>query len=148
MRQVPGIAILHHFTYVSSAVTLFSRDDLAELLGACRLANERRAVTGMLLYKDGNFMQTVEGPEGAIVELRDRLQADERHTGILILLSGTREKRVFDGWSMGFKNLGDADLTVTPGYSEFLDAPLTAAEFGENPAASQRLLLSFKRKMR
>ena len=51
---------------------------------------------------------------------------------------------MFDGWSMGFKNLGNADLTVTPGYSEFLDAPLTAAEFGENPAASQRLLLSFK----
>jgi len=138
----------HHLTYVSSAATPFSADQLAELLETSRLANERREITGMLLYKGGNFMQTVEGPEGAIADLLSRLQADKRHTSFLTLLSGTREERLFDGWSMGFKNLAEDGAAEVSGYSEFLDTPLTAKTFGDDPEASQRLLLMFKRKLR
>ena len=140
--------MLHHFTYVSSAASLFSGEQLAQLLETFRVANERGAITGLLLYKDGNFMQTVEGPEGAIAGLRERLHDDPRHKGLLVLLSGTREERLFDGWSMGFQDLGDADASALPGYSEFLDCELTAEGFGDKPAASQRLLLTFKRKLR
>jgi hypothetical protein len=46
---------------------------------------------------------------------------------------------------MGFRELGTQDLRDVPGYSEFLNTPLTADAFGEDPDASQRLLLSFKR---
>ena len=140
--------MLDHFTYVSSAASLFSGEQLAQLLEASRVANERGAITGMLLYKDGNFMQTVEGPEAAIDALRERLRDDPRHKGLLMLLSGTREERLFDGWSMGFQDLADADTSALPGYSEFLDSELTAEGFGDNPHASQRLLLTFKRTLR
>jgi hypothetical protein len=143
-----GSAIHHHLTYVSSAVELFSGDQLAELLETSRSNNERAAITGMLLYKDGNFMQTIEGPQAAISELRERLDRDPRHRGILVLIDGTREARLFDGWSMGFANLGARDMRDVPGYSEFLNTPLSAAGFSENPDASQRLLAVFKRSMR
>jgi Sensors of blue-light using FAD. len=43
--------------YVSSATRPFSREDLRVLLETCRKNNAELGVTGMLLYKDGNFMQ-------------------------------------------------------------------------------------------
>lgn len=49
---------------------------------------------------------------------------------------------------MGFRNLSDADVAALPGYSEFLDSPLSAEAFGGTPAASQRLLMTFKDKLR
>ena len=74
----------------------------------------------------------------AITSLREHLHHDPRHKGLLALLSGTREERLFGDWSMGFQDLGDADASALPGYSEFLDSELTAEGFGDKPAASQR----------
>lgn len=102
----------------------------------------------MLLYRDGNFMQTIEGPEAAITKLHAKLEADPRHRGVIVLLTGEREDRRFEGWSMGFRDLGDTALRDVEGFSEFLNTPLTHGAFGENPSASERLLLMFKRTMR
>ncbi len=52
--------------YVSSAVRPFSRVDLDDLLATSRANNARVGITGMLLYKDGNFMQVLEGDEEAV----------------------------------------------------------------------------------
>ncbi|HLW94376.1 MAG TPA: BLUF domain-containing protein [Solirubrobacteraceae bacterium] len=135
-------------TYVSSATDLFSTQQLTDLLRRSRDANERAAISGMLLYKDGNFMQTVEGPREAVDDLEARLARDPRHRGMLVLLRGEREQREFDGWSMGFRDLTvAAELAEVEGYSEFLETPLTADAFGADPDASQRLLLAFKRHM-
>ena len=143
-----GRLVLAHMTYVSSATELFSPDELTELLRHSRAANERAGISGMLLYKEGNFMQTVEGPAEAVRNLTERLERDPRHHGMLVLLEGEREEREFDGWSMGFRDLTAAgDLADVEGYSEFLDTPLTADAFGADPAASKRLLLVFKRSM-
>jgi hypothetical protein len=138
---------LKHVTYVSSATKLLSRGDLTALLETSRVANERDGITGMLLYKDGNLMQTIEGPAASVDALVARLRGDPRHTGLEILLAGEREERVFDGWQMGFSDLGSAEARALPGYSEFLDTPLTSDAFGADPTTSQRLLLSFKRNM-
>ncbi len=52
--------------YVSSATRPFSGEDLRALLETCRKDNAELGVTGMLLYKDGNFMQVLEGDEDAV----------------------------------------------------------------------------------
>jgi hypothetical protein len=140
--------VLTHLTYVSSATKLLPVEALRGLLDQARSNNERDDITGMLLYRDGNFMQTIEGPELAISALHSKLEADPRHAGVSVLLTGEREDRRFDGWSMGFRDLGDVAPSDTPGFSEFLNTPLTATAFGENPSASERLLLVFKRHMR
>jgi hypothetical protein len=143
-----GSGIYHHLTYVSSAVSLFSTDELAALLNTSRRNNERAGITGMLLYKDGNFMQTIEGPEAAVSQLKARLGNDPRHHDIMVLLTGTRERPVFGDWSMGFANLGSSDMRDLTGYSEFLNTPLNAAAFAAKPDASERLLEVFKKNMR
>jgi hypothetical protein len=138
---------LKHLTYVSSATKLLGRGDLTALLEQSRVANQRTGITGMLLYKDGNVMQTIEGPAASVNALLARLRVDPRHTGLEILLAGKRKERLFDGWQMGFSDLGSTEARALPGYSEFLDTPLTSDAFGADPATSQRLLLSFKRNM-
>ena len=133
--------------YVSSAVEPFSKEELLTLLETSRRNNALLNVTGMLLYKDGNFMQVIEGEEPAIRKLHTKISLNPRHDGLITLLETPIERRQFTEWSMGFKDLSDPSLRETPGYSEFLTTPLTSPEFSANPSRAQKLLLTFKQRM-
>ncbi len=133
--------------YVSSATWPFSGEDLRVLLETCRKNNAELGVTGMLLYKDGNFMQVLEGDEGAVRGLYARIAADPRHGGEITLQEGFAEGRQFPDWSMGFRDLNAPEVRATPGFSEFLSTPLTGAEFAADPTRAQKLLLTFKKYM-
>lgn len=138
---------MYQLVYVSSATVPFPTPDLLALLAVSRANNSRAGVTGLLLYRDGNFMQVLEGPEDAVRATFARIEGDRRHKGSLVLLSGPVPSRQFPDWSMGFRDLGSAEVRDTPGFNEFLNAPLTGAEFAD-PARCHKLLLTFKRSMR
>ena len=131
--------------YVSVAQENVSKEDLLDILTKSREANAAAGITGMLLYKDGNFMQALEGEETAVRDLYARISRDPRHLGLLTLVEGRREKRCFGDWSMGFQDLSSPEARATPGYSEFLNTPLTAEEFSKDPGQCERLLWAFKR---
>ena len=133
--------------YVSSATEKFSHAELLTLLETSRRNNARLNVTGMLLYKDGNFMQVIEGEEGQIERLHAKISGDPRHNGLLTLLKRPIEQRQFSDWSMGFKDLSDPNLAGKAGYNEFLNTSLVSPEFASNPSYAQRLLLTFKNRM-
>jgi hypothetical protein len=109
--------------YVSSATRPFSGKDLRVLLETCRKNNAELGVTGMLLYKDGNIMQVIEGVEGAMRELYEKIAADPRHGGEITLQQGFAEGRQFPHWSMGFRDLDSPEAHADPAYNEFLNAP-------------------------
>jgi hypothetical protein len=138
---------LFFLVYVSSAVRPFSRVDLEDLLATSRDNNARAGITGMLLYKDGNFMQVLEGEEGPVRALYDKIGDDPRHRGKIVLRQGFTEERQFPGWSMGFRDLESPEARAIPGYSEFMNTPLTGQEFSEDPTRAQKLLLTFKKTM-
>ncbi len=60
---------------VSSATRPFSGEDLRALLETCRKNNAGSGVTGMLLYRDGKFMQVLEGDEGTVRALYEGIAA-------------------------------------------------------------------------
>jgi hypothetical protein len=130
--------------YVSVAQEALSKEDLLDILAKSRESNPKAGITGMLLYKDGNFMQVLEGEEAAVRELYGRIARDPRHLGVLTLVEGEREERCFGEWSMGFQDLGAPEARALPGYSDFLDT-LTAEHFAEDRGQCERLLLAFKR---
>ncbi len=132
--------------YVSSAVELFSQPELLSLLAKCHENNVSLGITGMLLYKDGNFMQILEGEEAEVRQLYSKIGNDPRHRGTIPLLEGHLEKRQFPVWSMGFRDLNSSDALPT-GYNEFLNTKLTDEEFSSDPTRAQKLLLSFKKNM-
>jgi Sensors of blue-light using FAD len=133
--------------YVSSAKQLFSEEDLKALLKQSRDKNSQHGLTGMLLYKDGNFMQVLEGPEDALAGTYAAIQGDPRHYGILELTRRQIQEREFAAWSMGFKNLKDVNLEQTPGYNTFLNEPLKSAGFQADPSRAQKLLGMFRKHM-
>ena len=101
----------------------------------------------MLLYKDGNFMQALEGDEDVVRGLHARIALDQRHRGLITLLEGSVPERQFPDWSMGFRDLDKADGQSAPGYSQFLNTPLTDTVFSSDPARCQMPLTTFRRTM-
>src|SRR4028118_630971 len=104
--------------YVSSATRPFSGEDLRVLLETCRKNNAELGITGMLLYKDGNFMQVLEGDEEAVRGLHARIAADPRHRAEITLQEGFAEWRQFPDWSMGFRDLNSPDGGSGPATGE------------------------------
>ena len=147
MNALTPSSVLYSLVYVSSAVELFSNDDLVALLETSRRNNTRVGVTGMLLYKSGNFMQVLEGEEEKVREVHERIQADRRHRGLITLLEQRGDARQFGGWSMGFRNLADPSLRELPGFSEFLNVSLANARYFGHPSRVQKLLRTFRQSM-
>ena len=139
--------MLHQLVYVSSASELFERTELESILAVSRRNNAAVGVTGMLLYKDGNLMQVLEGEEDAVRQTYTRISVDPRHRGLLILLEGPVEERAFEEWEMAFRDLEAPDAQSLPGYSEFLSTSLTGPELTNDPSAAERLLSSFRKSM-
>ena len=92
-------------------------------------------------------MQFLEGPKEQVLEVMNKVKADPRHRGVIVLLQEEHEGREFEEWSMGFKKLHARDVKAV-GYNEILNLPLTSEEFLLHPSKSLQLLLSFKSAMR
>lgn len=133
--------------YVSSAVETFSQAELKTLLETSRRNNALTGISGLLLYKDGNFMQVIEGEAAEIHKLHSKISHDPRHGGLITLTEKIIQHRQFPEWKMGFKNLSDPGVRTLPGYSEFLNIPLTLDAFSAHPSRTERLLQTFKAKM-
>jgi hypothetical protein len=137
--------MLKSFVYVSSAVKLMSQSELLDLLKQARENNARNQITGMLLYKDGGFMQAFEGEEEMAMRLHGKILVDPRHKNMMTLLSEPLESRQFTGWSMAFNNIDLLSDDERFGFSPFLKESFTKDYFGANPNNALKLLLSFRK---
>ena len=130
--------------YISTAKRLMSARDLKELLEVARDKNQKRHITGMLLYKDMSFLQVLEGEAKALYRIFDSILADDRHENFKTLFDIEIESRDFDQWSMGFRNLDQEDLSEIPGYNQFMNSSLTAKDFLRDSSRAKRTLLYFR----
>ncbi len=134
--------------YASSAARPIATDELLTILGKARENNKLLDITGMLLYRNGNFLQALEGPESAVTTLYSTIQQDPRHYQVTKILQRPIQKRDFADWEMGFVDLNQSDLAKTPGYSDFLKQALEPQSFSDNPSIAYEFLLAFKEGMR
>lgn len=134
---------LIHLIYVSSARDELAADELASIMTASVRNNASRAVTGMLLYAGGNFMQVLEGPEQAVEGTYQRLAKDPRHCGLFVLERGPIASRSFDGWSMGFRRLGREELAAHRGYAPFFERGVDPQTLAAQPGLAMEILQSF-----
>ena len=93
---------LHCIAYVSSAKAAMSPPQLEKLLRDARLNNSTRAVTGVLLYAQGNFMQVLEGSRDRVTDTFRRIRHSRLHGGIIELANEAVQFRQFEGWSMAY----------------------------------------------
>jgi hypothetical protein len=138
---------IRFIVYVSSAVSQLGRDELLALMNECRTRNAQHGVTGMLLYKGGNFMQALEGDEADVQAVYAKIARDPRHTGLIVVDEGHHDLRQFPDWAMGFENLDAIEAAAVPGYSRFLSKQLTSDEFAKDNSGCWALLNLFKNTM-
>lgn len=96
---------LHSLAYVSSAIELFTVDELSALMAGSRLRNRENGITGALLYFDGSFIQVLEGPPQPVQSTFERICASSRHRGTIVLYQEEIAEREFADWHMGFREL-------------------------------------------
>jgi hypothetical protein len=109
-RPVPPYCAEVVFTlvYLSTMRWGLSDPELAALLDQCRRRNAELDVTGVLVFRDGDVMQLLEGEEAVVRRLYGRILRDPRHHGLLTIWTDTAEHRRFPGWTMGLE-----DVTTT-----------------------------------
>jgi hypothetical protein len=134
--------------YVSTSRKLLNEQELLDILRVSRENNEETEITGMLLYKGGNFMQVLEGPEEKVLTLYETIRKDSRHKDAHIISKETISARQFPKWEMAFHNLDNPAIKNEPGYSQFLQEEFTADVYAENPLRAYIMLLTFRDSMR
>ena len=134
---------MHFLIYTSAANQLMSELELTDLLSHCRVRNSHDELTGMLLYKDGSFMQVLEGEKENVFRTYARIQKDTRHKDISLLREREIESRSFDGWSMGFKSVKSSDLESIPGFSQLSGDLFSSVAYSKKPHIALKLLKSF-----
>jgi hypothetical protein len=135
---------LYTLVYVSVATNPMNEEELHSLLEECRTNNEKHNITGMLLYRDGYFIQALEGEEEIVTELYNNIAADPRHERCLTVYRNRITDRAFGEWAMGFNRLDKVDPNALPGFSDFLTQPFDVEFLTQNPSRARILLESFK----
>ena len=135
---------MFQLVYASTATKLFSSRGLLEVMPRYREKNLRLGITGLLLYKQGSFMQALEGEEAAVRTLYAAIRADSQHHHVLTLMALTVPERRFPNWSMGFKDLSAMGVADVPGYAPCPALPLASDEISWQASVALSLLATFQ----
>jgi hypothetical protein len=83
-----------------------SHTELVELQETSTVYNGINGITGLLIYKDQNFLQLLEGQkEDVRILFENKIMKDSRHTFLQPIYEGNIASREFEEWEMKFFNL-------------------------------------------
>lgn len=124
---------------------LVGRDEtsLGPILASSVRHNTTAAVTGMLLYSAGTFLQVLEGDAAAVAETYGRIISDKRHHNIVLLSQETVPARQFEGWSMGFRHLSDAEAQHLPHWAPWFKFGFQSDALASAPKIAHDMLAFF-----
>ena len=142
--QDPATGPLYTLSYASTATSKFGTADLLDLLKQARRANSQHGITGLLLHRDGTFLQVLEGPKSEVLTLYERIRQDERHADVETLVEEGLTAREFTDWQMAFAELDGVDVSLLPGFSSFLADPEDPRDMLETLGRGKRLARLFR----
>lgn len=93
---------IYAVVYLSRAAVQFSEAGLRELAHDSAIKNEAVQVGGYLCYKQGFFVQYLEGKKASILNLIHTIRNDPRHYMINEVALGDLSHRHFQGWDMRY----------------------------------------------
>lgn len=128
--------------YLSSTPALLGEDDIADILVRSRQNNQRLGITGLLVYRDGNVLQFLEGEQEAVRALFGHISKDPRHRRVIQLYERVILERDFPEWTMGFTDLEGDHLQFLEGYDAVLEKDFDLSCLSS--ASAQKLIRLFK----
>lgn len=127
--------------YTSRGTVPFEPEDLRTLLEKSRQNNHGRGLTGMLVYHEGSFLQILEGEPHDVMALYAKIEADERHDNVKLLLRSDIEERSFGEWKMGFVDTAEVE-EQHEGFLDFFNEQNLFV--GEDADRARSVLLQFR----
>ena len=101
VRYAQGLAVpLISIAYASSASTKPSADELRILREEWFDLCSNAGITGLILYRDGNFVGYLEGETDPLTRVFAAIRLDRRHHLVTVVWNEPCERREFDTWSM------------------------------------------------
>jgi hypothetical protein len=101
---------MYELVYCSLAQPGLSPENISAILKTSIENNAKNNITGCLLYYNQEFVQILEGEHETIRKLFSKIEDDARHSGVILLAEGEKEKRVFSNWSMAYHKLSDKEM--------------------------------------
>ncbi len=96
-----------HVLYISTASPFLSVPALDDLIAKSRVRNAALDVTGLLLHRDGSYVQALEGAPNSVNDLLASIQADPRHREMREIVRYENDVRDFPQWYMGCEQMQD-----------------------------------------
>ncbi|GAB3244300.1 hypothetical protein GCM10027346_41850 [Hymenobacter seoulensis] len=97
-----------------------------QLLSHARQANGVAHLTGLLVYRDGRFVQVLEGPEAQVRAVYARIERDPCHTQVMVVGEAADQSRHFARWSMAWGRGSE------PAVARLFEAALAPATVGSD----------------
>lgn len=86
-------------------------EDMDAIMQIANKRNRKLGITGILIYRDGIFIQLLEGEKDRVLKVYGYVASDFRHTSIKPILKQENTNRLFEEWTMGYRNLSKASKT-------------------------------------
>jgi hypothetical protein len=94
--------MLKTICYVSSQKNSLKISDLNNLFNSTKINNTYVGISGILIYKSGNFLQILEGDVGKVDRLYQKILLDNRHHSIIMLIDTEICDRIFESYNTEF----------------------------------------------
>lgn len=114
---------LRRIIYSSKATKHFGERELLDILHDARAFNSIDNITGVLMHKNGTFVQVIEGEPDVVEDLFNRIKLDKRHSNIKIITDTSAASRIFPNWAMGCADFNRPELSLIPGIRTDLNNP-------------------------
>lgn len=95
---------IFQLVYISQALDSLCYSDMHRILDSSRRFNSVNGITGVLIYKDGFFVQLLEGEESKVLDVVCRVVRDRRNHHLQVVHETLVQRRYFAEWSMAFKD--------------------------------------------
>ncbi|MFM9989831.1 MAG: BLUF domain-containing protein [Burkholderiaceae bacterium] len=127
-------------TYLSQAAPNFSSIDLLYLLEQCHVNNPKLGLTGLLIFGNETFLQTIEGENHIVEEIIDKISKDKRHIKFQVLSKQLIENRQYSNWAMGFEKLTEQTIAEVPKLKNFMLSDFNPEYLSSNDSVIESLL--------
>lgn len=112
---VPPPNMVGSLLYRSTALQPPTESELGQLIRMSQRRNRALGITGMLVYENGKYLQSLEGPPDAMEEVWSSIRRDPRHCSIEVLKQTLMPGRIFSGWDMKLLRRAPSKLLAAAG---------------------------------
>jgi hypothetical protein len=107
------LPMLTQLVYVSNRSKFCTAKDIEQILESSVRNNQKKNITGVLLYSDKKFLQCIEGNYEDLKNLYDKIKQDKRHYNPIMIAFVPIRERLFPVWQMAGKSVNLEQVNFT-----------------------------------